>query len=84
MAVQTRMIRQETLSRYQRKEYREINKKLLGLWGEVNNGNIGAKQLLRSCAKLYRPTFWKGEVSIDDNANDNTNSDLQPEESRVF
>ena len=74
MAVQTRMIRQETLSRYQRNEYREINKKLLELWGEFNNGNIGAKQLLRSCAKLYRPTFRKGEVSIDDN--DNTNSDL--------
>ena len=83
VAVQTRMICQETLSRCQRKEYREINKKLLELWGEFNNGNIGAKQLLRSCAKLYRPTFRKGEGSTEDD-NDNTNSDLQPEESRVF
>ena len=55
------MVHQETLARYQRKEYWELNSKPFNLWGQFNSGEIGEKQLLRSCGKLYRPSFKKGQ-----------------------
>ena len=53
VSIQSRMVRDETLERYQRKEYKVLNEKLFALWSKFNSGDIGAKELLRDCGKLY-------------------------------
>ena len=53
--VQAKMVRNGNLQRYQRKEYKELNRKLMQLWSDFNEGEPGAKELLRKCSKLYGP-----------------------------
>ena len=53
------MVRRETSERCQCTEYRLLNEKLMQLWEQLNAGDIGAKQLLCGCGKLYKPIFKK-------------------------
>ena len=53
--IQARMVRNGNLQRYQRKDYKELNNKLVKLWTDFNTGDLGGKELLRKCSKLYGP-----------------------------
>ena len=55
MAIQRRLIQNGELQGVERKEYRQINERIQGVWDDFTYGDITAKQLLRRCGRIYGP-----------------------------
>ena len=52
---QTRLVREEQLTRFQRLEYKRVNSAIQDLWERFNENELTSMQLLNSCAKIYGP-----------------------------
>ena len=50
--MQVRLVSDEKLKRRQRKQYRQVQGKILANWAEYVAGDLSAKQLLARCAHL--------------------------------
>ena len=50
--MQVRLVSDEKLRRRQRKQYRQVQGKILANWAEYVAGDLSAKQLLSRCAHL--------------------------------
>ena len=55
--MQVRLISEEKLKRRQRKQYRQVQGKLLASWAEYIAGKLSAKRLLARCAHLVCPSI---------------------------
>ena len=53
--VQAALVRNDKLSRTQRKQYRIINENIKKMWSSFNSGEITSYQLLTQVAKIYGP-----------------------------
>jgi hypothetical protein len=53
--MQVCLVSEEKLKRRQRKQYRQVEGKLLASWSEYIAGELSAKQLLSRCAHLVCP-----------------------------
>ena len=65
VAIQRRLIQNGELQRVERKEYRQINARIQGVWDEFTNSDITAKQLLRRCGRIYGPVPQPSQQDTD-------------------
>ena len=52
---QTKLVRNDQLTRLQRPEYKRVNESINSLWGKFNNGCLSTLDLLKCAAKIYGP-----------------------------
>ena len=53
--VQKTLVRNDLLSRIQRKEYQRINEQIAKIWDNFNNEDLTSYKLLVACSKIYGP-----------------------------
>ena len=53
--LQVRLLDERKLKRYQRKTYKNVQRKVFFIWEQYENGEMVTTELLRECAGLYTP-----------------------------
>ena len=54
--MQVRLVSENKLQRYQRREYKDLQGRLFTAWDKFRSGESSAMQLLRTCSRVYGPT----------------------------
>ncbi|XP_015779790.1 PREDICTED: uncharacterized protein LOC107357664 [Acropora digitifera] len=54
-SLSVRMVSENKLRRVQRRRYRQIQAKVLSLWGQYENGDKTPRQLLKACSLIVGP-----------------------------